>query len=148
VTNTIETSVTETSDPDFRQVLVVRHDLKMRKGKYGAQSGHGPVMMLQATPGAGFRPAANGKREFVVPDDDGSLEAWMSTGQKKIHLYVMSDEELLALFQRCTLAGLRCTMVVDAGHTEFKNVPTRTILAIGPHPRAMLDPFTAQLPLY
>lgn len=136
------------ADPDLRQMLVVRHDLKMRKGKYGAQAGHAPVMMMTDTPGAGFRTNATGKRELVVPDEDGTLEAWMLAGQKKVSVYVTSDEELQDLHRRASAAGLRCTMVVDSGLTEFKNVPTRTILSIGPHPKALVDPFTEHLPLY
>lgn len=136
------------ADPDLRQMLVVRHDLKMRKGKYGAQAGHAPVMMMTDTPGAGFRTNATGKRELVVPDEDGSLEAWMLAGQKKVSVYVTSDEELQDLYSRASAAGLRCTMVVDAGHTEFKGQATRTILSIGPHPKAMVEPFTGHLPLY
>lgn len=143
-------AVAKWADADLRQVLVVRHDLNMRRGKLVAQTGHAPVMLMQNTPGAGFRTNAAGKREFVVPDEDGSLEAWMTGGQKKVCVSVKTDAELLDLFERATAAGLRCTMVTDAGHTEYHGVATRTVMSIGPHPRTLLDPFTGpdKLPLY
>jgi PTH2 family peptidyl-tRNA hydrolase len=138
----------ESDDLDLRQMLVIRHDLKMRKGKLCAQAGHAPLMMLADTPGAGFRTNAQGVREFVVPDVDGTLEAWMLSGQKKVSVYVTSDEEMQDLHRRAEAAGLRCTQVVDAGHTEFKGQPTRTVLSIGPHPKDAVTPFTGDLPLY
>lgn len=139
--------VEQPDELDLRQVLVARHDLGMRKGKIAAQAAHASMAALLRGPGAGIRAGADGAAEFVIPLD-ADLHAWLTGRFKKICVYVKSEAELLELHQKAQQAGLRCALITDAGLTEFGGVPTHTVLAIGPHPKATLQPLTGHLPLY
>ncbi len=132
---------------DLRQVLVARHDLGMRKGKIAAQAAHASMAALLRGPGAGIRTSSDGSPEFVIPLDT-DLQAWLTGRFKKICVYVKSEAELLELHRKAQEQGLRCALITDAGLTEFAGVPTHTVLAIGPHPKATLQPLTGHLPLY
>ena len=69
---------------DIKMVLVVREDLKMGKGKIGAQCGH-------ATLGA-YRTCS----QYAKSSDywKSVLEKWSWEGQKKICLKVNTEAEL------------------------------------------------------
>lgn len=134
-------------DPDYRQILVGQKSLRMRAGKLAAQAAHASVATITHGQGACIRQKDDGSRELVVPLDE-DLHAWLSGQFKKICVYVNSEEELLALHRKAQDAGMRCALIQDSGLTEFGGVPTYTVLAIGPHPKARLDPLTGHLPLY
>lgn len=134
-------------NPDHRQVLVVRHDLKMRRGKMAAQVAHASMAALTGGPGQGIRESSAGGHELVVALD-ADLRAWLTGAFKKICVYVNSEAELLELHRKAEEAGLRSALIQDSGLTEFGGVPTYTVLALGPHPKAQLDPITGHLPLY
>jgi len=138
---------TVADDPDYRQMLVVRRDLKMRAGKCAAQASHASMGAITRGPGAHIQTLENGERQLVVPLDD-DLHAWLTGRFKKVCVYVTSEAELLALHERAQAQGMRCALIQDSGLTEFGGVPTYTVLSIGPHPKARLDPLTGQLPLY
>lgn len=132
---------------DRRQVLVARKDLKMRAGKLAAQAAHASMGAVTRGKGALIREGGDGAHELVVPLD-ADLHAWLTGQFKKICVYVGSEAELLELHQRALAAGMRCALIQDSGLTEFGGVPTYTVLSIGPHPKARLDPLTGHLPLY
>lgn len=114
----------------FKQVIVIRRDLKMRRGKEVAQGCH-------ASLGA------------VLPNIQISdVRAWQREGCAKICVRVNSEEELLELAAKSEAAGIITHLVRDAGKTEFKGVPTLTALAIGPAYAAYVDAITGHLPLY
>lgn len=130
----------------FKQVLVLRHDLKMRKGKIAAQAAHASMGVFTRGPGAHIR-ASGAQAELVVPLDDDAV-AWLEGRFRKICVYVTSEADLLALHAQAQDRGLRSCLIQDSGFTEFGGVPTYTALAIGPHRNDKLDPLTGQLPLY
>lgn len=134
-------------EPDYRQMLVVRKDLKMRTGKAIAQGSHAAMGAVTRGYGAAIRTTPEGQRELAIPLDD-DLFAWLTGRFKKVCVYVTSEAELLALHEKAQAAGMRTALIQDAGLTEFKGVPTYTVLSIGPHPKARLDPLTGHLPLY
>ena len=134
-------------DPNYQQVLVGQKSLKMRAGKLAAQAAHASLAAVTGGPGAHIRTDAQGGHELVVALD-ADLYAWLTGRFKKICVYVQSEAELLALHAQAQAAGLRCALIQDSGLTEFGGVPTYTVLAIGPHPKAVLDPLTGNLPLY
>lgn len=138
---------TTPADPDYRQILVVRRDLKMRTGKCAAQASHASMGAVTRGPGAHIKTLENGERQLVVPLDE-DLHAWLTGRFKKVCVYVTSEAELLALHERAHAQGMRCALIQDSGLTEFGGVPTYTVLSIGPHPKARLDPLTGHLPLY
>ncbi len=114
----------------MKQVLVIRSDLKMGKGKMVAQGAHGAVSAyLEAT-----------KRH---PD---WAKKWIANGQKKIAVKVSSEKELLELEKTAIELGLPCALIRDAGHTQLEP-GTITVLGIGPAPEKSIDTLTGDLKL-
>lgn len=115
----------------IKQVIIIRNDLNMRKGKMIVQGCH-------ASLGACRIDAS--KEHF----DD--FETWVNTGQTKIAVSCSSETELKALYQQAKDAKLPCSLIKDAGRTEFKE-PTYTAVAIGPCKEEDVDKITRNLKL-
>jgi PTH2 family peptidyl-tRNA hydrolase len=130
-----------------KQVLVVRKDLKMRKGKIGAQCAHASMKVLL---------------DRMQVEDDGSggvtrclhhradepLGLWLSARFTKVCVYVESEAALVEVHEAALAAGLPAALIVDSGRTEFGGVPTRTVVAVGPAWADEVDAVTGALPLY
>jgi peptidyl-tRNA hydrolase, PTH2 family len=124
---------------EHKQIIVLRKDLNMRKGKMVAQGAH-----------ASMRAILNGARregDVLCIPLDARNEPWLCGRFKKICVSVSSESELLTLHQQALDAGLITALIQDAGLTEFGGVPTYTALAIGPDEDAKIDPLTKNLPL-
>ncbi len=121
-------------DPDDRpkQMIVIRRDLRMRRGKEIAQGCHASQL-------ATMRAAQLGTAAYA---------AWMDGAFAKVCVAVGSEAELIDLATKAHEAGLPVGLVVDSGRTEFHGVPTRTALGIGPAFASELQPITGHLPLY
>lgn len=117
----------------MKQVLVVRKDLKMRRGKEGAQCAHASQAYMIQDYLSGGKPTKN------------AIE-WYRTGQTKIVVSVNSEKELLEVFQNAKNKGLETHIITDAGHTEFDG-PTKTVVAIGPNKESEINKITGGLPL-
>ena len=133
-----------TADRRAKQVLVVRKDLTMRKGKIAAQCAHASLMvLLDRMPGSGIAP-----RTRTLSDEPGSaLAAWLEGSFAKVCVYVQSAEELDRVHREALARGLPAALVVDSGRTEFHGVPTPTVAAIGPGWIDEVDAVTGDLPL-
>lgn len=130
-----------------KQVLVVRKDLKMRKGKIGAQCGHASLKVLLDRCSRTID--QSGHRIVRFEYGPGSpWAAWLETGSAKVCVYVESEEALLEVYERARAAGLPAALVTDSGRTEFSGVPTRTVVAVGPGWVEEVDAITGMLPLY
>lgn len=116
---------------DTKMVIVVRKDLKMRRGKEISQGGH----------------AVEGALSNV---DTNSIEYkhWKKTGNRKITCMVNSEEELIELANKAAKAGLPHYLVTDSGRTEFNGQPTKTVVAIGCGRSEEIDKITLTLKLY
>ncbi len=128
-----------------KQVLVVRKDLKMRKGKIAAQCAHASMkVLLDRMPGA-----AHGDRiARTLSYMTGSpLAAWLDGRFTKVCVYVESEDALLAIHQRAREAGIMTALIVDSGRTEFAGVPTKTVVAVGPDWSDAVDAITGELSL-
>lgn len=136
-----------------KQVIVVRRDLKMRKGKIAAQSGHACVeAVLMALAKEGRLDDVRVENDWVALADTGReatpLSEWFARGVAKICVYVDSEEALLDLARTGREAGFVVALIQDAGHTEFHSEPTYTCLAFEPLYPEQIDPITGDLPLY
>lgn len=120
----------------------MRKDLGMRKGKMIAQGAHASLKVLLDA-GAIERGET---LQFTLPLD-AALAAWLGGRFTKICVSVDSEAELDAVVARARAAGVPCALVVDAGHTEFHGVPTKTCCAVGPAWSDAVDAITGGLPL-
>ncbi len=124
---------------DAKQVIVMRKDLGMRKGKMIAQGAHAAMKALLDRGGAD-----DDRFTFAMTP---AMTAWLGGRFTKVCVAVGSEVELDEIHARALAAGLPCALIVDAGKTEFHGVPTRTCLAVGPAWADEVDAITGGLPL-
>lgn len=129
-----------------KQILVIRKDLKMRRGKECSQISHSSMAIFLNLK-ENHITNIDGSGEITIPLTP-AMNAWISGHFTKITCYVNSEEELLGVFNRAKAAGLPCCLIQDAGFTEFHGVPTYTSVGIGPSFEDDIDPITKDLPLY
>ena len=136
-----------------KMMIVMRRDLKMRKGKIAAQAGHACIdAILMALNKEGR------VNDFEITDDGIALRDtdkpttplsdWFKYGCAKICVYVDSEEELMNIADKAKEKGIIASVITDAGMTEFHGVPTKTCLALEPLPTDVADELTGNLPLY
>lgn len=133
---------------NIKQVIVMRKDLNMRKGKVAAQAGHACVAAVLAAMDkeGGFRWNIN--EDGIVGFDESYLSQWLNSGMAKICLGVEDKRDLLAIYNKAKEMNLICELIEDAGITEFHGNPTITCLAFAPYPADVIDKLTGKLSLY
>lgn len=119
----------------------MRKDLGMRKGKMIAQGAHASLKVLLDAGEPDLRGTV-----FTIPLDP-ALAEWIAGRFTKVCVSVDSEAALEAIVARARAAGLPCALIVDAGHTEFHGVPTKTCCAVGPAWADAVDAITGDLPL-
>lgn len=124
-----------------KQVIVIRRDLRMRRGKEIAQGAHASTAWLAERVIQGMN--AVGSVELSEAE-----RAWLDSSFRKVTVKVGSEAELLAVYEKSLEAGLVTHLITDRGLTEFGGVPTRTCLAIGPDYDDLIDRVTGDLELY
>ncbi len=120
----------QTEPFEYKQVLVIRMDLKMSRGKIAVQIAHAAVSA-----------AEEARKHSLV-----SWRGWLWEGQKKVAVKVSSEEELLVLRDKAIKAGLPVHLIRDQGLTELPP-GTTTALGIGPARTETVDKITGNLPL-
>lgn len=113
----------------FKQVIVVRSDLGMAKGKVASQVAHASL--------SAFELAKKHKPSWV--------NSWLNEGQTKVVLKVSSLDELLDIYNKAK-KSLPCVLVRDAGKTQVSS-GAETCVGIGPAPDFEVDMFTRGLKL-
>ena len=142
-----------------KQMIVMRRDLKMRKGKIAAQAGHACVEAVLMALAREHRldqvrlaTAEDGSPTWVYLDSDGAphtaLSDWFDAGVAKVCVYVDSEEALLDIADQGRERGFAVALIRDAGLTEFHGEATYTCLAFEPLRAEDVDPITGELPLY
>jgi peptidyl-tRNA hydrolase, PTH2 family len=128
------------SERAVKQVIVMRKDLNMRKGKMIAQGAHASMRVLldagRATDAVTYQIA------MTEP-----MAQWMTGRFAKVCVGVTSEGELDEVMAKARAAGLPAAIIVDAGKTEFHGVPTKTCCAIGPAWADEIDAITGHLTL-
>jgi peptidyl-tRNA hydrolase, PTH2 family len=112
---------------ELKQIIVVRNDLKMPKGKLAAQVAHGSV-------------------EAVLNSDSKLVQEWKKQGMKKGVLKVESLKELEQIMINAKNEGLKIGLINDAGRT-FLEPGTTTVLGIGPDTKERINRVTGHLKL-
>ena len=111
---------------EYKQVILIRQDLKLPKGKAAAQAAHAAV-------------------EAAFKADKADVKAWRSIqGQKKVTLKVADEKELKKYLQIAKDANLPTALITDAGRTVIAP-GTTTALAIGPADEDKIDDITGEL---
>jgi len=123
-----------------KQVIVLRTDLNMRKGKMAAQAAHASMKVFFD------RKAGADRARLEVPLWPEAAE-WVRGAFTKVVVGCDSHDELLSLEAKALAAGLPCALVIDAGATEFHGTPTPTALAVGPASSEAVDAVTGALKL-
>ena len=123
-----------TEERRIKQVICVRHDLKMRRGKQIAQGAHASMSFICR------RLQENGT--VSMNDFSDAERTWLTGGFAKICCRVDSEDELMELHDRASEAGLEVRLITDSGKTEFHGQPTNTCLAIGPDEAKKIDEIT------
>lgn len=126
---------------EIKQVIVMRADLNMRKGKMIAQGAHASMSFLVNRIKDGILNTEHGHLFYRVELD------WINGNFVKICVKVNSEQELLKIKEEAENAGLDCYLITDSGLTEFKGIPTNTCLAIGPDYSDKIDKITGHLTL-
>jgi len=109
----------------MKQVILVRTDLKMDKGKLAAQCCHASV-------------------DSALKSDKKNIITWKLLGMKKIILKVKNLRELKKYEKLAKKKKLTTSIIKDAGKTFFKK-PTITCLSIGPDSEEKIDKITSKL---
>jgi PTH2 family peptidyl-tRNA hydrolase len=133
----------------IKQVIILRADLNMRKGKLAAQAAHASMKVLldagviMGSTGTGLPET---RHHFTVNLWPEALE-WLEGAFTKIVAGCGSEAELRALHESAKAAGLPTALIEDNGATEFHGVKTPTAVAIGPHEASRIDAITGHLKL-
>jgi len=115
---------------EFKQVIAVRRDLDMGKGKIAVQVAHAAVSA-----------AEEARKKFTE-----WWEMWLREGQCKVAVRVDSEEEILQLERKSRELRLPSALISDRGLTQVEP-GTVTCLGIGPAPSSVIDALTGNLNL-
>jgi len=111
----------------MKQVILVRQDLKLPKGKLAVQVAHASV-------------------ECVLKSDKKTIDDWHSLGMKKSVLKVAGLKELKEYQAKAKASKLVNALITDAGLTAVP-AGTVTCLGIGPDDDKKIDSITGHLKL-
>lgn len=111
----------------LKQIILIRQDLKLPKGKACAQVAHASV-------------------QAVLRSDSSLVKKWENQGMAKIVLKVKDEKELIKYFQVAKDEGLTVSLITDAGKTVIAP-GTKTCVGIGPDEEENIDAVTSELPL-
>jgi PTH2 family peptidyl-tRNA hydrolase len=110
---------------EYKQVILLRKDLKLPKGKACSQVAHAAV-------------------EAFHRSNKDIIKHWRSEGMKKVVLEVANLQEMYRYKQQAEDAGLITAVITDAGHTVVEP-GTTTCMAIGPEKEETIDRITGKL---
>lgn len=109
----------------MKQVILVRNDLKLPKGKMAAQAAHAAV-------------------EAAFNSNKKKVAEWRKQGAKKVVLKVKDEKELIEYLQKAKDNGLKTALITDAGKTVIAP-GTKTCVGIGPDEEDKIDEVTGKL---
>ncbi len=109
----------------LKQVILVRQDLKLPKGKMAVQVAHASL-------------------DAVMKSDKNKVKAWLADGAKKVVLKVKDEDELLSYKQKAGKEKLVVALIRDAGKTVVEP-GTITCLGVGPDEEFRIDKVTGKL---
>jgi peptidyl-tRNA hydrolase, PTH2 family len=115
---------------DYKQVIVVRKDLRMGTGKLAAQVAHAAVMAVEITKMRNLN----------------WFNSWFKAGQAKVVVKVQNLSELVEIRKQAEILHLSVAEIQDSGLTQIPP-GTVTCIGIGPGPSGLIDKVTNHLKL-
>ncbi len=109
----------------YKQVILVRQDLKLPKGKLAVQVAHASL-------------------ECALKSDKKLMEKWRELGSKKIVLKVADEKELFKYMSMLENENIKVALIKDAGHTVVEP-GTITCLGAGPDLEDKIDKVAGKL---
>ena len=109
----------------YKQVILVREDLKLPKGKLSVQVAHASL-------------------DAALKSDKELLDKWKNQGGKKVALKVADEKELFKLMSMLENESIKVALIKDAGHTVVEP-GTITCLGVGPDSEEKIDNVTGKL---
>lgn len=113
----------------MKQIILIRKDLKMNRGKEIAQGAHAS---MKAT---------------LENMDHPCVVEWLAGSFTKIAVSVSDENELKNIVDSAKDHDIITAMIIDNGRTQFKGIHTLTAAAIGPGPSDIIDKITGHLKL-
>ncbi len=111
----------------LKQVIIIRTDLKMGKGKLAAEAAHASL--------AAFLKAKEEDRQ-----------SWIESGMKKIVLKAGGEKELVSAFREMKKEKLPAELIADRGLTQI-SPGTKTAIGCGPVEEKNIDKITGKMKL-
>lgn len=111
----------------MKQVIVVRKDIKMSKGKTAAQVAHASI-------------------NSYLKADIGKRAEWIGNSFTKVILKVDTLEQLSNIAVKASEKNIPCALIMDEGRTQLEE-NTITCLGIGPDEDEKIDEITKGLKL-
>ncbi|HMK54771.1 MAG TPA: peptidyl-tRNA hydrolase Pth2 [Methanobacteriaceae archaeon] len=111
----------------MKQVIIMRGDLPISRGKLAVQACHGSLGSYKRA-------------------DRSKIIKWEREAEKKVVLKVKDQEELYQIYELVKATDIPYYLVRDAGHTELPP-STVTCLGIGPDEDEKIDKITQELKL-
>lgn len=146
-----------------KQVIVMRTDLNMRKGKMVAQGAHASMKiffdrLVQYRSVEPVKDPQNsnlivdlvpGTIQYAIQGLTPAMEEWMFGSFTKVCVGIDSEASLVNIYKqvKMSVSSIPCALITDNGATEFNGVPTITCCAFGPVNEDVIDPFTRHLKL-
>ena len=115
---------------EYKQVILIRTDLKMSIGKKCAQACHASVSAS----------------DLVRVENKRIWKKWKNSGQKKVVLKMSSMDGMKGIYKSLLKEKIPCFLVKDAGLTQLAS-GTTTALGIGPASSTEIDKITGDLKL-
>lgn len=115
---------------EYKQVILIRTDLKMGTGKKCAQASHASVSAS----------------DIVRVQNKSDWKKWKNSGQKKVVLKLQSMEQLKEIVNKLESNKLPYYIINDAGLTQLQP-GTTTAVGIGPALSTKIDKVTGDLKL-
>jgi PTH2 family peptidyl-tRNA hydrolase len=131
---------------EVKQIIVIRKDLNMRKGKMCAQSAHASMKVFLDRK-INLEPFFYLIKNNLFVELNEPMKLWINGNFKKIVVGVNLEKELLDLSYESIERKIPYSLVHDNGLTEFNSIETLTCGAFGPYWSEELNELTGHLRL-
>lgn len=147
-----------------KMTLVVRKDLKMGNGKIAAQCAHAAVAVVEeilaikseqlsatTTTSSSSSNTADTVSTANTLDETSRLwlmwyDAWHASGCSKVALQCPDEKSMMAVARHAKEKQLPFYVIRDAGRTQIAP-GSKTVVAVGPGPKSLVDEVTGHLKL-